>query len=64
MKNLRRRRRRARRKGPLECRVCPKRAQVQLSHDDEYEMLCFEHLGSFIEMFSDPRVAEWSVVRL
>lgn len=54
------------RTGPLQCRVCLKRAQVQLTHadTDAYEMLCLEHLGEFIATWADPRVREWIVVRL
>lgn len=57
---------------PLACRGCGKRAQVELTCPqaesgevvDRIEYLCYEDLGTFLELFADPGVREWTVVRL
>jgi hypothetical protein len=48
------------------CRGCGKRAQLELTNDesDRVEYLCYEDLGPFLEIFVDPGVREWTVVRL
>lgn len=48
------------------CRGCGKRAQLELTNDesDRVEYLCYEDLGTFLEIFATPDVREWTVVRL
>lgn len=48
------------------CRGCGKAARVELTTDefDRVEYLCYDDLGPFLELFADPRVPEWTVVRL
>jgi hypothetical protein len=52
--------------GPLTCRLCDARAEVQLVETGgrAYEMLCFDHVADFAKTWADPRVAEWTLVRL
>lgn len=48
------------------CRGCGKPARAELTTDesDRVEYLCYDDLGPFLELFADPRVQEWTVVRL
>lgn len=50
----------------LTCRACGKRAQLELTTEDtdRVEYLCYEDLGPFLELFADPRISEWTIVRL
>ena len=59
----------------LRCRLCGEAAEVQLvgslwlsaterSKDSAAEFLCYEHVGSFVGTWADPRILEWAVVRL
>lgn len=49
---------------PTACRVCGKRGAVQLSTGDRAEYLCYDDLGPFLELFADPFIEEFTVVRL
>lgn len=42
---------------PGECLLCENRAQVQLAAEGETAMLCFDHLGDFVEIWSGPRTS-------
>jgi hypothetical protein len=51
----------------LTCRGCGKRAQVELSSNrlgGPVDYFCYEDLGPFLELFADPRISEWTIVRL
>ena len=54
------------RKPILSCRACGKPAQVELSNgtSDRVEYLCYDCLGSFLDLFANPQVGEWTIVRL
>lgn len=38
-----------------ECMLCEQRAQVQLAAEDESALLCFLHIGDFIETWTGER---------
>lgn len=38
-----------------ECLLCEQRAQIQLAAEDESALLCFEHIGDFVEIWSGER---------
>jgi hypothetical protein len=54
------------RKPILSCRACGKPAQLELTTDESErtEYLCYEDLGSFLEVFTNPGIREWTIVRL
>lgn len=43
--------------GAGECLLCTRRANVQLSADDESTLICYEHLGDFLEIWTGPRTS-------
>lgn len=51
----------------VECRTCGGDAAVQLvpnDGSDRYEFFCEDDLCTFLFAFADPRVREWTVVKL
>lgn len=52
---------------PPICRCCGRPAQLELTASDtpdRVEYLCYEDLSPFLEIFTDPRVREWTIVRM
>lgn len=55
---------------PTACRICGRRGHVQLSGTRESDgqahavYLCYEDLGPFLELFADPAITDFTVVRL